>query len=114
MNTKSFRSRQVRWAQKHSYYHFRIDYRQDKANVAANALFCYPQKKPGQKKKPLKEEHPDSILFANLIDQCQPFRPYAIKRTLSLIPTILYLCTRNLRLTLVAPILEYIPIQIGQ
>ena len=43
MDTKSLRSRQVRWAQKLSYYHFQIDYRQSKANRAANALSQYPQ-----------------------------------------------------------------------
>ena len=39
MDTKSLSSRQVRWAQKLSCYHFRIDYYQDKANRAADALF---------------------------------------------------------------------------
>ena len=43
MNTKSLSSRQVRWAQKLSYYHFRIDYYQGKANGVANALSQYPQ-----------------------------------------------------------------------
>ena len=35
MDTKSLDSRQVRWAQKLSKYHFRIDYRQGKAKRAA-------------------------------------------------------------------------------
>ena len=39
INTKSLSSKQVRWAQKLSYYYFRIDYCQGKANGAANALF---------------------------------------------------------------------------
>ena len=44
MNTKSLSSRQVRWAQKLSRYHFRIDYCQGKANGAADALSCFPQR----------------------------------------------------------------------
>ena len=43
METKSLSSRQVRWAQELSCYHFRIDYRQGKANGAADALSRYPQ-----------------------------------------------------------------------
>ena len=38
MDTKSLSSRQVRWAQELSQYHFQIDYRQGKANAAADAL----------------------------------------------------------------------------
>ena len=38
MDTKSLSSRQVRWAQKLSRYHFQIDYRQGKANGAPDAL----------------------------------------------------------------------------
>ncbi len=38
MDTKILSSRQVRWAQELSRYHFRIDYRQCKANGAADAL----------------------------------------------------------------------------
>ena len=38
MDTKSLSSRQVRWAQELSRYHFRIDYCQGKANGAADAL----------------------------------------------------------------------------
>ncbi len=38
MDTKSLSSRQVRWAQELSKYHFRIDYQQGKANGAADAL----------------------------------------------------------------------------
>ena len=44
MDTKSLSSRQVRWAQKLSCYHFRIDYCQGKANGAVNALSQYPQR----------------------------------------------------------------------
>ena len=44
MDTKSLSSRQVRWAQELSRYHFRIDYRQGKANRAADALSRYPQR----------------------------------------------------------------------
>ncbi len=43
IDTKSLSSRQVRWAQKLSRYQFRIDYRQGKANRAADALSRYPQ-----------------------------------------------------------------------
>ena len=43
MDTKSLSSKQVRWAQKLSRYHFRIDYCQSKANGAADALSQYPQ-----------------------------------------------------------------------
>ena len=43
MDTKSLSSRQVRWAQKLSRNHFWIDYRQGKANGAADALFWYPK-----------------------------------------------------------------------
>ncbi len=44
MDTKSLSSYQVCWAQKLSRYHFRIDYRQGKANAAADALSRFPQK----------------------------------------------------------------------
>ena len=44
MDTKSLSSRQVHWAQELFYYHFRIDYRQDKANRAADTLSCYLQR----------------------------------------------------------------------
>ena len=39
MDTKSLSSKQVRWAQKLSCYHYQIDYRWGKGNRAANALF---------------------------------------------------------------------------
>ena len=44
MDTKNLSSRQVRWAQELSQYHFRIDYRQGKANAAADTLFRFPQR----------------------------------------------------------------------
>ena len=50
MDTKNLSSRQVRWAKKLSRYHFRIDYRQGKANGAADALFRYPQRSQGKEK----------------------------------------------------------------
>ena len=43
INTKSLSSRQVRWAQELSRYHFRIDHCQGKANGAIDALSQYPQ-----------------------------------------------------------------------
>ena len=44
MDTKSLSFRQVRWAKELSRYHFRIDYRQSKANAAADALSRFPQR----------------------------------------------------------------------
>ena len=44
MDTKSLSSRQIPWAQELSWYHFRIDYRQGKANAAADALSRFPQR----------------------------------------------------------------------
>ena len=38
MNIKNLSSRQFRWAQELSQYHFQIDCRQGKANIAADAL----------------------------------------------------------------------------
>ena len=49
MDTKSLSSRQVRWAQELSRYHFRIDYCQGKANGAANALSQFPQRNQAEK-----------------------------------------------------------------
>ena len=51
MDTKSLSSRQVRWAQELSRYHFRIDYRQSKANGAANALSCFPGRNQAKEDK---------------------------------------------------------------
>ena len=44
MDTKSLSSRQVRWAQELSRYHFQIDYCQGKANGAADALSRFPHR----------------------------------------------------------------------
>ena len=44
MDIKSLSSKQVRWAQELSQYHFQIDYRQGKPNGAADALSQYPQR----------------------------------------------------------------------
>ena len=44
METKSLSSRQVRWAQELSRYHFQIDYCQGKANGAADALSQFSQR----------------------------------------------------------------------
>ena len=44
IDTKSLSFRQVRWTQELSRYHFQIDYRQGKANGAADALSQYPQR----------------------------------------------------------------------
>ena len=51
MDTKSLSSRQVRWVQKLSKYHFRIDYCQGKANKAADAFSRFPQRSQNKKKK---------------------------------------------------------------
>ena len=48
INRKSLSFCQVRWAQKPSRYHFRIDYCQGKANEAADALSCYSQQSQGE------------------------------------------------------------------
>ncbi len=50
MDTKNLSSRQVRWAQELSRYHFRIDYRQGKANAAADALSHFPQRSQAEEK----------------------------------------------------------------
>ena len=44
MDAKSLSSRQVRWAQELSQYHFRIDYCQSKANTTANVLSRFLQR----------------------------------------------------------------------
>ena len=43
MDMKSLSSKQVRWAQKLSCYYFQIEYCQDKANKAVDALSWYLQ-----------------------------------------------------------------------
>ena len=49
IDTKSLSSRQVRWAQKLSYYHFWKDYCQSKANGAVDALSWYSQQSAEEK-----------------------------------------------------------------
>ena len=44
IDTKSLSSRQIRWAQELSQYHFQIDYCHDKANAAADTLSKFLQK----------------------------------------------------------------------
>ena len=51
MDIKSLSSRQIRWAQKLSCYHFWIDYHQGKANAAADALSRFLQKSQDEKKE---------------------------------------------------------------
>ena len=51
IDTKSLSSRQVRWAQELSRYHFRIDYRQGKANAAADALSRFPQRSQSEEEE---------------------------------------------------------------
>ena len=46
MDTKSLSSRQVCWAQEISRYYFHIDYRQSKANAAADALLRFLPRSP--------------------------------------------------------------------
>ena len=50
MDMKSLSSRQVRWAQKFSCYHFQIDYCWGKTNGAAITLFQYPQRSAEEEK----------------------------------------------------------------
>ena len=51
MGIKNLNFCQVRYAQELLKYHFQIDYYQSKANKAADALFCFPQRKLDEKKK---------------------------------------------------------------
>ena len=51
MDTKSLNSKQVRWAQKLSWYHFRIVYCQGKANAAVDALSRFPQRSQDKKEE---------------------------------------------------------------
>lgn len=53
-------SRQIRLTQELSRYHFRIDYYQEKANVAADALFCFPQRSQA-KEETLREENSQNL-----------------------------------------------------
>ena len=56
IDTKSLSSCQVRWAQELSQYHFRIDYRQRKANAAADTLSRFSQRSQTEEKT-LKDEN---------------------------------------------------------
>ena len=51
IDTKSLSSRQVRWAQKLSCYHFQINYHQGKANRAADVLSCFSQRNQAKEDK---------------------------------------------------------------
>ena len=51
MDTKSLSSRQIRWAQKLSCYHFQIDYCQGKANGAADKLSRFLQRSLDEEEK---------------------------------------------------------------
>ena len=51
MDTKSLSSKQVCWAQKLFQYHFQIDYGQNKANAAANALSKFLQRSQDKKEE---------------------------------------------------------------
>ena len=51
MDTKSLSSRQVRWAQELSRYHFWINYCQGKANRAADTLSCFLQRNEDEDEK---------------------------------------------------------------
>ena len=51
MDTKSLSTRQVRWAQELSQYHFQINYCQGKVNAAINALLRFFQKSQDEKEE---------------------------------------------------------------
>ena len=51
MDTKSLSSCQIRWAQKLSWYHFQIDYRQGKANDVADTLSRFSQRSYNEEEK---------------------------------------------------------------
>ncbi len=69
MDTKSLSSRQVRWAQELSRYHFRIDYCQGKANAAADALSRFPQRSQAEENDLRAEKLPDSPSFAGFANK---------------------------------------------
>ncbi len=50
IDIKSLSSRQVCWAQELSQYHFQIDYRQEKANAAVDALSHFSQRSQAEEK----------------------------------------------------------------
>ena len=51
MDIKNLGSRQIRWAQNFFWYHFRIDYRQGKANAAADPLSRCSQRSQSKEEK---------------------------------------------------------------
>ena len=51
MDTKNLSSRQARWAQKLSWYHFQIYYRQGKAYAVADALSRFLQRSSSKEEK---------------------------------------------------------------
>ena len=51
MDTKSLSSKQVRWAQELSRYHFQINYCQGKANAAIDALLKFLQRSQDEEEK---------------------------------------------------------------
>ncbi len=61
MDIKSLSSRQVCWAQELSSYHFRIDYRQGKANATTDALSRFPQRSQAEEET-LRDEN-SQILY---------------------------------------------------
>lgn len=50
MDIKNLSSRQIRWVQRLSRYHFRMDYRQGKANTATDALSHFAQRSQAEEK----------------------------------------------------------------
>ena len=70
MDIKSLSSRQVRWAKELSRYHFRINYCQDKANGATNALSHFPQRNKDEEEKLWTENTLISSSFAVFINKC--------------------------------------------
>ena len=51
IDTKSLSSKQIRWAQELSCYHFQINYYQGKVNAAVDALSKFPQKSQDEENK---------------------------------------------------------------
>ncbi len=62
MDMQSLSSRQVYWAQKLSWYYFQIDYHQGKANIAADTLFCFPQRRHPEEKT-LRDENSQILWY---------------------------------------------------
>ena len=81
MDTKSLSSRQVRWAQKLSRYHFWIDYCQGKANGAADALFRFPQRNEDEEEKLWAEN-------TRILDRLQSSLPNATLSGLSVLASL--------------------------